>query len=230
LDVFGQSDASAGWSRTDNITDRALDDYRSAYGPEVSKDDVFYCVYALLHSRDYREAFTDDLKKMLPRIPMVPTRADFEAFTAAGRRLAQLHIEYEQVDPYPLDITGLPDPGLTGKPLYDWLRVNKMRFASTGRVKDRSTVIYNSRITVTGIPAEAHDYLLGSRSAIEWILERYQVKVDKASGIINDPNDWAREHDQPRYILDLLARVITVSVETVRIVQQLPALAFDQLR
>jgi predicted helicase len=214
----------------DNITEQALADYRAAYGPAVSKDDVFFYVYGLLHSSDYRAAFAEDLKKMLPRIPMVPNTEDFEAFTAAGRRLVELHIGYEDVEPYPLDITGLPDPSVTGKALYDWYRVEKMRFAGNTRAKDTSAIVYNSRITVAGIPDEAHEYKLGSRSAIEWIIERYQVKTDKASGIVNDPNDWSREHDQPRYILDLLARIITVSVETVQIVQSLPALDIPELR
>ncbi len=103
-------------------------------------------------------------------------------------------------------------------------RVEKMKYAKAGRIADKSTVIYNSGITVSGIPEEAHEYLLGSRSAIDWIIERYQVKTDKASGIVNDPNDWAEEQGNPRYILDLLARIVTVSVETVKIVKSLPPL------
>jgi predicted helicase len=87
--------------------------------------------------------------------------------------------------------------------------------------------LYNSRITVSGIPTKAHEYVLGSRSAVAWVMDRYQVKIDKASGIVNDPNDWSREVGDPRYILDLLCRVVTVSVETVRIVNSLPALTFD---
>jgi predicted helicase len=224
LDVFDMGQDDSGCIQVDNITDLALADYQAAYGPEVSKDDIFFYVYGLLHSPDYRVAFADDLKKVLPRIPMVPGEGDFEAFMAAGRRLADLHIGYETVEPFPLDVTGLPEPALTGKPLYDWYRVEKMRFAGNARAKDRSAVIYNERITVAGIPDQAHEYTLGARSAIEWIIERYRVKTDKASGIVNDPNDWAREHEQPRYILDLLARVVTVSVKTVEIVRSLPAL------
>jgi predicted helicase len=89
---------------------------------------------------------------------------------------------------------------------------------------DKSTIIYNDLITLSGIPAEAHEYMLGSRSAIEWILERYQIKTDKASGIVNDPNDWGLEHGNPRYILDLLRSIVTVSVRTVEIVSSLPSL------
>ena len=103
-------------------------------------------------------------------------------------------------------------------------KVVKMRYPGIGAKKDKTTVIYNASTTLSGIPDEAHEYLLGSRSAVDWIIERYQVKTDKPSGIVNDPNDWAEEHGNPRYILDLLARIVTVSVETVKIVKSLPAL------
>ena len=149
---------------------------------------------------------------MLPRIPKVK---EFQAFSDAGRRLSDLHLGYETVEPYPLD----EQHGVSAS-----YRVEKMKYAKTGRVADKSTVIYNSGITVSGIPEEAHEYMLGSRSAIDWIIERYQVKTDKASGIVNDPNDWADEQGSPRYILDLLARIVTVSVETVKIVKSLPSL------
>jgi len=211
--------------RIDNISDRALADYRGTYGAEVSKDDIFYYVYGLLHSPEYRAEFAADLKKMLPRIPRVSSADDFQAFVAAGQELATLHIGYEAVEPYPLLGTEEPLLGLSQEQLYDFYRVEKMRFGGKGANKDRSTIIYNSRITVSGIPDTAHEYLLGSRSGIEWVIERYQVKADKASGIINDPNDWSRELGDPRYILDLLARVVTVSVESLRIVDGLPALA-----
>ena len=228
---LGGSDTEVvdGYRRLDNVTDESLADYRSAYGPDVTKDDVFSYVYGLLHSPDYRTTFAADLKKMLPRIPKVPSTEDFRAFVVAGRELATLHIGYESVTPYPLDITGEPGPDVVGQALHDHYRVEKMRFGGKGKEKDRSTVVYSSRITVTGIPAEAHEYLLGSRSAVEWILERYQVKTDKASGIVNDPNDWSAEVGDPRYILDLLARIVTVSVETVRIVRSLPPIDFAEL-
>ncbi len=221
-DLFTASNDEVTYTQHDAIADEALADYRVNYGAEVSKDDIFYYVYGLLHSPDYRTAYAADLKRMLPRIPMVASVDDFHAFVTAGRDLAALHIGYETVTPYPLQITGEPGLGVVGDSLYDWYRVEKMRYGGTAREKDRSTVIYNPRITVTGIPAEAHDYMLGSRSAIDWILDRYRVKTDKASGIVNDPNDWSREVGDPRYILDLLGRVVTVSVETVRIVSGLP--------
>jgi predicted helicase len=221
------ANANDGYRRMDNITDAALSEYRVAYGPTVTKDDVFYYVYGLLHCPDYRTTFAADLKKMLPRIPKVPDPEDFTAFVAAGRELATLHIAYESVEPYPLTITGDQPSGPGSADLYDWYRVEKMRFAGTGATKDRTTVVYNSRITVSGIPDQAHEYMLGSRSGIEWIIERYQVKTDKASGILNDPNDWSREIGAPRYILDLLGRIVTVSIETVRIVESLPSIDFS---
>ncbi len=217
-----------GYRRIDNITDHALTTFRTAYGDRITKDDIFFYVYGLLHSPDYRETYAADLKKMLPRIPFV---TDPWPYVEAGRRLSDLHLGYETVEPYPL--VGLDDPAPTGDAAYDHFRVEKMAFAKVRDpetkklVAERSTVIYNSRITLSGIPEEAYRYLLGSRSAIEWILDRYQVKVDggaKGSGIVNDPNDWSREVDNPRYIIDLLARIVTVSLETMTIVDALPPL------
>jgi predicted helicase len=210
-DLFSQ-EGSDGYTRVDNITDAILADYRQTYGPGVTKDDIFYYAYGLLHSPAYRAEFAADLKKMLPRIPKT---AGFEAFAEAGRALSALHVGYESVDPYPLDeITSAPR-GTSATELY---RVQKMTF---GRGKDRSRVVYNSHVTLTGIPEHAYRYTLGSRSAIEWILERYQVSVHKDSQIRNDPNDWS---DDPRYIIDLLKRIVTVSIETLNIVDALPDL------
>jgi predicted helicase len=222
-DLFTDGSADR-YTRIDNITDEALADYRTAYGIGVSKDDLFYYVYGLLHSPDYRTTFAADLKKMLPRIPKVASSDDFRSFVAAGRELATLHIGYESGKPYPLNISGQPSSAVTGDARYDYFRVEKMQFGGTRTAKDRSVVVYNSRITVSGIPKEAYKYMLGSRSAIEWILERYQVKTEKASRIVNDPNDWSREVGEPRYILDLLARIVTVSLETMKIVDALPKL------
>jgi predicted helicase len=220
-----------GYRRVDNITDEALARFRAAYGPSITKDDVFFHVYGLLHSPDYRTRFASDLKKMLPRIPLV---ANAIAFIDAGRALSELHLGYESAKPYPLD--GLPGPSGEGPAdasdaAYQQFRVEKMRFGKptaeqkqAGLRDDRTTIVYNDRITVGGVPGEAYRYLLGSRSAVEWIMERYQVKVDKASQIRNDPNDWSREVGDPRYIIDLLARIVTVSLETMTIVDALPAL------
>lgn len=198
--------------RVDNITDAVLADYRQAFGSKVTKDDVFFYIYGLLHSPEYRAEFENDLTLMLPRVPRSKNFADF---AAAGRELSRLHLNYETVDPYPLTEAALANASL---------RVAKMRYAKNGRADDKTTIIYNDDITLSGIPDEAHEYLLGSRSALDWIVERYQVKTDKASGIVNDPNTWGDEHGDPRYILDLIKRVTTVSVETMKIVNALPSL------
>lgn len=209
--IDGLSDG-ASFRRHNNITDMAMKRFRTRYGSHLDQDDIFYFVYGILSSPAYRSSFSSDLKKMLPRVPLVQ---DFQTFSDAGRELAGLHLGYESVEPYPVSVERAPNASY---------RVEKMRYAKTGRVADKSTIIYNSGITVSGIPVEAHEYMLGSRSAIDWIIERYQVKTDKASGIVNDPNDWAEEQGNPRYILDLLARIVTVSVETVKIVKSLPPL------
>jgi len=214
-----------GYRRIDNITDHALATFRAAYGERITKDDVFFYTYGLLHSPEYRETYAADLKKMLPRVPLV---TDSWPYVEAGRRLSELHLGYETVDPYPL--VGLDDSTPTGDAAYDHFRVDKMSFAKVRDpetkklVADRSTVIYNSRITLSGIPEDAYRYMLGSRSAVEWIIDRYQVKTDNASGIVNDPNDWSREVGDPRYIIDLLARIVTVSLETMAVVDALPPL------
>lgn len=209
LDVFGDAGESR-YERIDNITDDILADYRLAFGKNITKDDIFFYVYGLLHSKSYRAEFESDLKRTLPRIPKVKA---FNEFVAAGRELADLHLNYESVEPFPLTENAAPNASL---------KVTKMRYAKSGRQDDKTTVIYNDHITLTGIPIEAQEYKLGSRSALDWILERYQVKTDKASQITNDPNAWGEEHGDPRYIIDLVKRITTVSVETVRIVNSLP--------
>lgn len=215
-----ESDDRHGYCRVDNVTDSILSDYRMTFGESVTKDGIFYYVYGLLHSQQYRTAFTSDLKKMLPRIPKASSAEDFNAFEHAGRDLAELHMGYETVDPYPLDETVKETLG-DDRDLY---RVAKMKFKSK---TDNSTIVYNAHITLSGIPDEAHSYKLGSRSAIEWLIDRYQVKTDKASGITNDPNDWCDEQDDPRYILDLVKRIVTVSIATMKIVDNLPQLDLE---
>ena len=201
--------------RRDGVSDFILKQARERYGNMVSKEDIFYYVYGFLHSPTYRETFAADLKKMLPRLPLVEKTEDFWAFSKAGRKLAELHINYESVPAAEdVKVKGAESGHFT---------VEKMRFPSK---EDKSSIIYNSRITIENIPAEAYEYIVNGKSAIEWILERYQVKVDKDSGIKNDPNDWATEVGNPRYILDLILSVIRVSVETVGIVKGLPKVGF----
>ncbi len=224
LDLTGGDESVVdGYRRIDNITDAALTQYRDWYGSAVTKDDIFAFVYGVLHSSDYRERFAPDLKRSLPRIPRIES-ADFAAFRDTGQRLLDLHLGYENADPYPLAIAGDQPTGQGSADHYEWFRVEKLKWAGTGKKVDRTSMVYNPRVTICGIPDDAHRYMLGSRSALEWIIDRYQVKTDKASGIVNDPNDWSREAGNPRYILDLIAKVTTVSVETMKIVDGLPAL------
>lgn len=209
-----------GYRRRDAITATSLASFRSAYGSKISVEDIFYYVYGVLHSPEYRTRFASDLKKMLPRLPFTRETADFWRFSKAGRDLAHWHLYYETVEPWPVrehsDALSL-DPGK------DFL-VQRMTFGRKDKQVDKTTIHYNAHLTLTGIPPEAYDYVVNGKSAIEWIMERYQITVDKDSGIRNDPNDWAREHDDPRYILDLLKRVIRVSMETIKIVAALPPL------
>ena len=206
-----------GYRRVDNITDEILAVYREKFGPQVSKDDIFHYVYGVLHSQQYREVFAADLKRMLPRIPLAASSADFQAFVDAGRALADLHVNYETVDPYPLHESTHP----LDVDEWELYRVTKMRWEDK---TTRKAIIYNGYLTLSDIPAAVHEYRLGSRSGLEWLIDRYQVKTDKASGIVNDPNDWCREHDDPRYIVDLVKRITRVSVETMDIVRSLPEL------
>jgi predicted helicase len=204
-----------GYRRVDNITDGILALYRQAVGNSVTKDDIFYYVYGILHDPNYRSRYVTDLKKMLPHIP-TPDGADrFVTVTDIGRELADLHVNYEAAKPYSLDVELRPGGDLKDRETW---RVDKMRWRSK---TDRDAIVYNGKVTLAGIPSKAHDYLLGSRSGLEWILDRYQVKKDKKSGIVNDPNEWCDEHDDPTYIVELIKKITTVSVETMKVVDTL---------
>ncbi len=209
------------------ITDWILKEVRNRYGGarNITKEMIFYYVYGILHSPVYRMRFAADLKKSLPRIPIVDNVNDFMDFYTYGKKLADLHLNYETVPAYP-DVIVHGNRQLTGSDAdYDYFRVvDKLRFKSK---QDKSTIIYNGNITIENIPAKAYEYIVNGKSAIEWIVERYCVSQDTKSLIKNDANDWAREHHQPRYILDLLLSVINVSVQTVDIVNSLPKLKFD---
>ena len=156
---------------------------------------------------------------MLPRVPYAP---DFRAFEKAGRTLAALHLDYETVEPWPVTEEAKPKGDLNDLAYY---RVEKLRFASKGgREKDRSVIVFNSRITIKGIPEQAYDYMVNGKSAIEWVMDRYEAATDKESGIKDDPTEWCRESNDPAYILNLLKRVIRVSMDTVEIVGGLPSI------
>ena len=239
-DLFEQPKASVNSGepkklvRRDAITDEGLAHFVDYYASQtnsqnqqsaISKEDLFYYIYGLLHSEDYRSRYADNLSKELPRIPRVKTYADFKRFSDAGRQLAHYHLNYETVEAYPVSFNTNLDQ-LTDADFY----VTKMKFGK-GKGDDRfdkTTVIYNHKITLSGIPLEAYDYVVNGKAALDWVIERQQVKPDKDSGIINDANDWAIETmHNPRYPLELFQRVITVSLATLKIVRGLPPLDIE---
>jgi predicted helicase len=222
-------------------------------GGELTKEDIFYYVYGFLHSPEYRKAFANDLKKMLPRIPLVDDVKDFWAFSKAGRELAELHLNYENV-PKHKDVREVTTPSskLATPPKLDGnykvskkishhnYVVNNMKFAKfpsnfggvdacgRGGLKyDKTKIIYNNHITLENIPLVAYEYIVNGKSAIEWIMDRYCISEDKKSGIVNDANDWCEESGNPRYIIDLLHSIINLSVKTVEIVNKLPKMEFE---
>jgi predicted helicase len=210
----GQADAD-GYIRHDAVTDWSLGEFRKKYNDEkISKEDIFYYVYGLLHSEEYRDKYESSLKRSLPRMPYVK---EFWKFSKAGRELAEWHLNYETVEPYPLQEQA-KELGLDPKSLY---RVEKMVFAKNNKEVDKTIIIINSKLRLAGIPLEAYEYVVNGKPALEWIMERYAVSVEKDSGIRNDPNNWS---DNPRYIVDLVKRVTRVSIETMRIVKSLPPL------
>ena len=226
-----------GSNRRENITDWALSLFRDHYhDPAISKWDIFYYVYGLLHHPAYRERYALDLKRNLPRIPFAPSsspsllvgegaggwgaKGGFRAFSRAGAQLADLHLNYESAERYQLDWHAERTP-----PSY---RVEKMLpkgkvEGEHGNYKVYETLKYNDGLTLRGIPERAFAYRLGNRSALDWIVDQYRVKTDKRSGITHDPNGYS---DDPQYILKLIESVITVSLRTVDIVEILAKLPF----
>ena len=229
-----KSSATDSYTRRDGISDAGLAHFQKSYpatgeGATITKEDLFYYIYGLLHSADYRSRYADNLGKELPRIPAVKTFADFMAFSQGGRELAHWHLDYETVACYPgatldtgkVNLSALPDEAF---------RVTKMKFAKTkdasGKsVNDKTTVICNERITIKNIPLAAYEYVVNGKPALEWVMERQAVTTDKDSGIVNDANLWATETmGNAKYPLELFLRVITVSLETMKIVNALPPL------
>lgn len=209
-------DGDSEFIRRDGISDFILDQARKMYGKTVNKEDIFYYVYGFLHSKDYRKMFANDLKKMLPRLFLVEDVKDFWKFSKAGSTLADLHINYETIPSNAIVKTSGEDT--------NFFAVEKMRFLKRDQ---KDTINYNSKIAISNIPEKAYEYIVNGKSAIEWIMERYQITVDlngkgEGSGIKNDPNDWAFEVGNPRYILDLLLSVINLSIQTVDIINSLP--------
>ena len=199
-----------GSNRRENITDWALAQFRKHYkDTNITKWNIFHYTYALLHHPAYREQYQVNLKRDLPHLPYAPK---FWEFVEAGRRLANIHIHYEDQPQYKLDLIETPDMPL------DW-RVEQMKFS-----KDKTQIKYNDFLTLAGIPAEAFQYRLGNRAALEWVVDQYRVKTDKRSGIVNNPN----RPDDETYIADLIRKVISVSLETVRIVEKLSGLKISE--
>ena len=223
-------DAGDEWARVSNLNPEIVRRFRTELGAGITDDDVFHYVYGALHSPEFRQRYETNLKKEAPRVPMPPDRAVFDSYRNAGAELVALHIGYENIEPYTLEEHwgDGADPDVDPKVL----RVGdkKMRYPkvtdpdSGKKVIDRTQLSYNSHLTLSGIPGRAHDYKLGTRSGIDWIIDRYYIKTDKASGIVNDPNTWADEHSDPRYILALIGRVITLSLQTLDIISALPPL------
>ena len=176
----------------------------------ITKDDLFDYVYGILHASSYREQFANDLSKMIPRIPFAP---DFHTFAEAGALLASLHLNYETCEQYPLELVfaheGEPQPH------HFQLGTRAMRFDD-----EKTTLIINEHIRLSGIPEEAHRYIVNGRTPLEWFIDRYYIKKDKDSGIVNDPNGWFAD---PRDLVTAIERIVHVSVESARIIEGLPA-------
>ncbi len=227
--------------RHEAITDEALNLFRKVYpgalinrlikdgGKTIQKEDIFYYIYGILHSEEYRTRFAANLRKELPRIPFAE---HFDLFYYAGKALADIHLNYESASLYPLTMewnrssdngqllldSFYNDPGPVEK-----LRWGKKRNPETGKMEvDKSVLVYNERLTFRGIPEIAHRYVVNGRSPLEWMIDRYQVKTDPASGIVNDPNTYS---DDPLYIANLVRRLVTVSVETMKIVDSLTSIS-----
>ena len=243
LNLFDKGDG--GYRQESGITDFMLERCQKEFGDKVTKEDIFYYIYAVLHSPEYRARFEPDLKKSLARIPLCKNGADFAAFVKAGKKLGDLHCGYEKAKKWDDCVVDMkPVQGELGCAAGETHRgtyaVTKMRFAKkenpvdenkNGKLdrwelEDRSRIIYNDRITIRGIPLAAYDYVVNGKSAIEWVMERYQVTTNKDSGIVNDPNKWLAESGDERYIVDLILKVVTVSMETQMIVTKLPRLEF----
>ena len=210
------------WEIISNINPKSLTEFREFYSDEtITEDDLFYYTYGVLHSEQWREVFANDLTKIHARIPKATSISHFRRFAEAGRELAGMHVGFDSVEPYNLD--ELYTEGWNSG-ADDAFLVQKMEYGKTSGKEDKSAIVFNKGIILGGIPYKAHSYRLGSRSALDWLIERYQRTVDKKSGIVNDPNDWAVEVGDPRYIVDLVKRITTVSVRTVDIVAKLPQL------
>lgn len=216
-----------GYAREDAITNEALTHFQEVYpGTSITKDDIFYYIYGILHSPDYLKRYANNLGKELPRIPRVATSEQFKKFTDAGRELADLHVNFENADPYPgVKVTKKP-----GASVYvTQMKWGKISGKKGNDAKDKTRLIYNDDITIENIPLEAQEYVVNKKSALDWIVERCCYSVDSATGIVNDFNKFGEERGDPAYPMDLFLKVITVSLKTMEIVRSLPALEIHEL-
>ena len=211
LSLFDQNEGD--YIRRDGVSDFILERARKC-NPKISKEDIFYYVYGLLHSSEYRKRFSADLKKMLPRIPFPDNFSDFKVFSKVGRQLAELHLNYENGEPCRSVIVTEVKSGSC--------QVEKMRFVSKD---DKRCIIFNDNIRIENIPLEAYEYVINGRSAIEWLMDRYQITKNAQSQIINNPNQWVEKDSN--YILDLLLKIIKMSIDSVNITANLPKLDFE---
>ena len=227
-DLFSQAGSSGKGNRHYAITDNALTRFRKQYQTDsMTKEDIFYYIYGILHSGDYRKAFANNLMKDLPRIPLVPDLEMFRAFTEAGQKLADLHVNYESAEPY----EGVKIEGEDSRNYrVEQLKYGKIPGKTGNAGKDKTVIVYNGSIVIRNIPLKAQEYVVNRKSALDWLVERIGVSVDKDSGIVNDFNKFAEEKGEPRYCLDLILRVITVSLETLKIVRSLPHIDFALCR
>ena len=226
-DLFSETSQ---FGRKDGITPEAMVHFSEVYSDHsISVDDVFYYIYGILHSEDYRTRYANNLMKELPRIPRVATYEQFKAFADAGRKLADLHVNYEQQPEY-AGVTIKVAPGASYR-VTKKMKYRKMAEKTGNAAYDKSVIIYNKDITISDIPLEAQKYVVNKKSALDWVVERASVKTDKASGIVNDFNDYGMEMTppNPRYPLSLVLKVITVSLETMKIVKSLPPLEIHPL-
>ncbi|MEN6454901.1 MAG: type ISP restriction/modification enzyme, partial [Prolixibacteraceae bacterium] len=231
LSLFDECESNSDFIQKDGISDFILQQAIRAYGKSVTKEDIFYYVYGFLHCSEYRTQFASDLRIMLPCIPLVDEPRDFWSFSKAGRKLADLHLNYETVPAFEGVTINGETPSISkilndnqpshNEDDYAFYLVEKMRFPKKDQ---KDTIFYNSHITIQNIPAQAYSYIVNGKSAIEWIMERYQITTHKDSAIRNDPNDWSRETNNPRYILNLLLSIINVSLQTVGIVKSISSI------
>ena len=202
-------------SKKDGISDYIYNLAKEKYSTKITREDIFYYVYGFLHNEDYKKEFEADLNKLIPRLSLVDDYNIFKSYSDIGRELADLHLNYENIE---RDSNIIVEGEESNN-----FKIEKMRFSNKDK---KDTIIFNSDIKITNIPLEAYDYQVNGKSAIEWVVERYAITVNKDSGIENNPNLWCEENENPRYILDLLLSVISLSLKTNELIKKLPEIKF----